>query len=160
MSLASKISKFLVNLLSLNVSRLIPPYEYVQYLTLFDLGERYKLNIQSIGIVGGYTAKEIPKLLKNYPNSEIHCFECSPSYFSKLNSTFQNNLRVHLVNKAVSSINGESIFHETNLKGSGSLLEVGSLAKKSYKMKNTSSFKVETITLDSYSKERQINFDL
>ena len=49
------------------------------------------------------------------------------------------------------------MFYETNLKGSGSLLEVGSLAQESYGTEAAESFEVDVTTLDTEFPDRQVD---
>ena len=68
---------------------------------------------------------------------------------------FKKNDDITVVKKAVSFSSGSQTFFETNLKGSGSLLELGQLANKSYNAKQQESFLVSTIALDDYYKDHE-----
>ena len=102
-----------------------PPFNYVQNITInniCDYTQITKKNINRWSIVGVYLGKEIPQILRKYPYVTIDAFECSERYTKRLIKYFRKNKRVNVVNKAVSSFDGESIFYETNLNGNGSLL--------------------------------------
>ena len=143
-----------------NLWDLIPPPDYAQSITLFNLHRYLGLRcdeINSICLVGGYKGHELPILLKNYPNTTIDVFECSDRYFDKLKKRARRNNRITPIKKAVSNTIGETTFYETNLTGSGSLLKVGPLAQESFGAKQEESFAVQTITLDSYYNDRPID---
>lgn len=128
-----------------------PPFEYVQILTQREVHRFLYVDRDEIKtwiIVGGYVGKEVPKILKSYKNCKITIFECSPRYLSSLKNRFRNNSRVRILAKAVSNKAGSVKFYETNLNGSGSLLKVGPLARKSYGMEPREEYVVETSPLD------------
>ncbi|WP_287098381.1 FkbM family methyltransferase [Mesorhizobium sp.] len=137
--------------LKLSVYDIIPAYDYVQNIVENKLHEYIKVahtDIRGICIVGGYLGKEIPRLLRRYSNARIVVYEPSERYAGLIASRFSAQPRVDVRRRAVSSTAGEATFFETNLKGSGSLLEVGPLAVKSYGAKQAERFTVPTVTLD------------
>lgn len=151
----SSLIRKIFKIFKINPVNLWAPYDYVQSLCEFEIHKYLNVDRKEIGswcIVGGYLGKEIPVIRRSYPCSSITVFECSHRYFDRLRNKYSSFLNVDIVKKAVSSISGKSIFFETSLKGSGSLLELGELAKKSYGAKKAESFEVETITLDDYFK--------
>lgn len=132
--------------------RILPPYDYVQNVVSRHLHTYVNSNadeIFNITIVGGYLGKEIPGLLKTFPNSEICVFECSPRYAGRLSKKYNDLSRVKVVTKAVSDCVGISDFYETSLRGSGSLLKLGSLAEDSYGARSAEVVSVDTTTLDT-----------
>ena len=134
-----------------NVYNFIPPYSYTQNIVENNLAEYLGVsskNIKKIVIVGGYLGNEIPTLLKNYPNVKISVYEPSHRYFSRLQKRFLGNKSVLIRPVAVSALKGEVDFYETNLRGSGSILELGSLAKESYGARQKERFEVQAVTLD------------
>ncbi len=136
---------------SADTFKILAPYAYVQKITEKNLNLYLGLEKEDIKnwiIVGGYVGEEIPNIIKNYSNSKITIFECSKRYIETLRKKFKANSRIKIITKAVSDKSGFANFFETNKVGSGSLLTVGELAKKSYGMKQAESFLVETITLD------------
>jgi 2-O-methyltransferase len=144
----------------IDIFPIIPPYEYVQ--RIFESKTHKYLNIErdkikSWAIVGGYLGSEIPSILKSYPKCHVTVFECSDRYYNRLYARYKKNDRVSVVKKAVSDSSGEIVFHETNKRGSGSILKVGDLASKSYGMIQKESFRVETITLDEYFEESSVD---
>ena len=100
---------------------------------------------------------EVSAILRNYPNCEITIFECSKRYAEALTKKFLKELRVTIIEKAVSDKSGSVDFFETNLPGSGSVLNVGELAEKIYGMKQAEKFSVEAITLDEALKDIDID---
>lgn len=137
----------------LNLWSKFPPYKYVQDITEFNihnyLGTEAK-DIKSWCIVGGFDGGEIPNILANYKSCKVTVFECSKRYVTNLRERFKLSDKVRVVEKAVSNTIGKSTFFETSVTGSGSLLQVGNLASKSYGMRQAETFEVETTTLDMY----------
>lgn len=128
-----------------------PPYEYVQNITERHLGSYLNCDnasIKRICIVGGYLANEVKVLRRHYPNATFDIFECSRRYAQRLEKKFLGCSEVRVHTKAVGNQAGEVRFFETSLRGSGSLLELGELAKKSYDAKQAEMFVVEGTTLD------------
>lgn len=153
-NLAIRIYSKLVNKIFRHIElfKINPPYDYVQTINEQSIHLYLNLRKEEIKkwvIVGGYLGNEVTTILRNYPKCEVVVFECSERYIKALRKKFARNSRVTVINKAVSDVEGTLSFYETNLKGSGSLLEVGELAEKSYKMKSAEKFSVESTTLDS-----------
>jgi FkbM family methyltransferase len=101
------------------------PYDEIQSSVENDIHNYISCQPADIGcivIVGGYLGWEIDRLLAVYPLTEIHVFEPSKRYFADLSQRFNSNKRVHCHNYAVSNTDGTSLFHETSLEGTGSLL--------------------------------------
>jgi len=154
-----KITNKFFKLININPIFLFPPYEYVQSVCNANIHKYLGLSLKDIKtwcIVGGYLGNEISSIKKNYPNVKINIFECSERYANKLSDKFKKNDDITVVKKAVSFSSNSQIFFETSLKGSGSLLKLGPLAKKSYNAKQQESFIVSTISLDDYYKDHEI----
>lgn len=137
-----------------------PPYDYVQNITIHNIYNYLNLSRESINqwcIVGVHFGKEIKSILNNYPNVNIVGFECSKRYIQRLKRNFAFNSRVQIINKAISSTNGRANFYETSLEGNGSLLEIGELSKKSYGSSQEEKFLVETTTLDTFYKNKDLD---
>ena len=146
-------SRALYHLLGKRMVFCLPPYDYVQLVVERDLGNFLNCKqdeIRLVMIVGGYRGNEIHRMLRSYPNAQFHVFEPSKRYFASLQKTFAHTDRVKVVELAVSDSCGEVEFYETNLGGNGSLLKVGQLSRRDYGMEQAESFRVQTITLDSY----------
>jgi FkbM family methyltransferase len=111
-----------------------------------------KKDVSAIFIVGGYLGHEIPRLLRANPNAKITVFEPSQRYGSQLTRRFLANPRVQVERCAIADREGEMEFHETSLRGSGSLLPLGKLAMESYRARPAEKFMVPCITLDAYAK--------
>ena len=137
-----------------------PPFNYVEDITINNISDYLKISNNELKkwcIVGVYKGNEIPKILRKYKNIHIDGFECSPRYIKKLNLRFKNNKRVRIINKAVSSFNGETNFYETNLNGNGSLLPLGKLSKIYYGSTQKEKYLVKTCTLDEFYKNEQLD---
>lgn len=152
----SFITRFLSKVLnSISAYDLMPPYDYVQNVVEWYLhsyiGEDDRASIRLFYIVGGYLGNEIPFLLKRYPNAKFKVFEPSLRYHERIARRFRNNDRVNVYRSAISDAVGQANFHETNLRGSGSLLKVGGLSRASYGAVEAETFLVDTVTLDSIS---------
>lgn len=134
----------------------LPPYEYVQNDVERNLWMWLGVNqkeITLIVIIGGYLADEVLRMKKYYPNAVFVVFEASKRYYDRLSKRFRDIDRVKTFNCAISNKTGAAQFFETNLKGSGSLLSVGELARTSYAAENRESFSVKTYQLDDHIKE-------
>ena len=131
------------------------PYEYVQT----DVGRNLHCylrvrcsGVQQIIIVGAHFGNEVLPMLRKYPEVKFHLFEASPRYINTLNKRFASEQRVRIHGCAVSDSDGTSTFFETNLDGSGSLLQVGDLARDIYGAKPAESYSVETTRLDTHAR--------
>lgn len=127
------------------------PWEYVQAVTETRLHEYLagsRSSIELIVVVGAYLGHEFPALLKNYPRASILAFEPSERYGKALEKRWGSNERVKVLRKAVAEKAGMRTFYETSMTGSGSVLEVGQLARDSYGMSAAEKFLVEAVTLD------------
>ena len=132
------------------------PYEYVQndvqrYLHRYLRTEVSE--VRRICIVGAHLGYEVMPILRQFPCAEIRLFEASQRYVAKLKSKFASERRVHIYECAASDSDGFMTFYETNLTGSGSLLRVGVLARKSYGMEQAESFQVAATRLDTHAHE-------
>lgn len=128
-----------------------PPYSYVQNIVENHLHNYLKMNsneIFNLVIVGGYLGNEIPRFLRNYPALKIVVYEPSRRYASRLRERFQHESRVDVRNYAVSDQAGKAKFYETNLRGSGSLLKIGSGAAEYYGASQKEEFIVDSVCLD------------
>jgi len=155
-----KITRKIIKIFRLNPLFFNAPYDYVQVITEQHVHNYLNLDkskIKSWCIVGGHLGSEANKIIKNYPYSRLVIFECSHRYINKLKKNFKGNKKVEIIQKAVSVSNGTAKFFETSLNGAGSLLKIGQLAKESYQAKNKESFEVETISLDSFFKNKELD---
>lgn len=112
-------------------------------------------DIENIVVVGAWQGDEVRAFLK-FPNTHIYCFEANPKTFKILDELYKKESRVHCYNYACSDIDGTAIFHETNIDGNGSLLEVGDHPAA----KAAGSFEVKTIRLDSLPELKDKRIDL
>ena len=156
--LFSKVAKIVANYVEL--FKLVPPYDYVQIIneqSIHGYLQIERADVKRWVIVGGYLGNEVPTILNRYPNSEVDIFECSPKYVDALVKRYGTNSRVNVHQTAVSDKIEAIEFFETNLKGSGSILKVGDLSKKSYGMQQTESHAVQATTLDSIFSGKEID---
>ena len=137
----------------INLWQTNPPYKYVQDITEYNIHQYLGIDSRQIlswCIVGGFDGDEVPTIINNYTNCKITIFECSHRYIGALRSKLSKENRVEIVEKAVSDRSGKTKFFEVSGTGSGSLLKIGDLHKKSYGMEQAETFDVETISLDEY----------
>jgi FkbM family methyltransferase len=128
-------------------------YDVESNLPLF-LNKR-KEDIKNIVVVGAWQGDEVRAYLK-FPSASIYCFEANPKTFKILDDLYKKEDRVHCYNYACSDVDGKAIFHETNIDGNGSLLEVGNHPAA----QAAGSFEVDTIRLDSLPDLKGKHIDL
>ena len=148
----------LVDVINFNGSTGKQPYEEIQ--TAVESGIHTLLHtpsteIRCIVIIGGYLGWEIERILKAYPNTEIHVFEPSRRYFRPLSERYAKSKQVFCHNVAVSDTNGTALFHETSLEGTGSLLPMKRKEDKSTWIaegaKVAEHYQVNTVKLDDFA---------
>lgn len=138
-----------------NLWQYMPPYDYVQAITVQNVSKYLGLkDISRWCIVGGYLGFEISGIQKHNSNVSIDIFECSHRYVTKLNEKFANFTNISIIEMGVAEKSGTRKFFETNLEGSGSLYKVGSLAMESYGAKLAEQKTISVITLDEYYKNK------
>lgn len=133
--------------------RALPPYEYVQRDVQRHLHSYLRVpreEIRRIVIVGAHLAYEVPDMLSRFRNVRFTLFEASPRYLDALHNRFRREHRVSVVGAAITDHDGQRTFYETNAEGSGSLLQLGDLAASSFGMRQTDSFLVPALRLDSH----------
>jgi len=133
------------------------PYEYVQrdvQRNLHAYLRRPKNEIRRIITVGAHFGHEVRDMIRRFPNVKFDLFEASPRYIGPLRKKFKDEPRVNLFNCAVMDKDGTADFFETNLEGSGSILEVGELARASYGMAQREKYSVKARRLDTHVKEQ------
>lgn len=140
----------------------VQPYDYLQTYTERNL-HRFlgcrREDVRRIVIVGAHLGHEVKSMRQRYPNAEFKLFEASPRYVQALRGNFRSDSKVQIFDCAVSDMNGELAFYETNLAGSGSILKVGKLAAESYGMKQTETYKVQARRLDDHAAENKYGGD-
>ena len=141
-------------IITTNTKKLLPPpYEYVQRDIEINLHRYLKKTpslIENIIIVGAHLGYEVNSMHKHFPNCSFILFEVSPKYVEPLINRFKDCNYVSIYNCAISNVNGELDFFETNTDGTGSILKVGELTK-SLGIQQTKSYKVMSHTLDNHS---------
>lgn len=143
------------------------PYEEIQTAVesgIHTLIHAPSTEIRCIVIVGGYLGWEIERILKAYPSAEIHVFEPSRRYFRTLSERYAKSKQVFCHNFAVSDTNGTSLFHETSLAGTGSLLPMKRKADKTTWIaegaKIAEQYQVNTVKLDDFAPLADKQIDL
>lgn len=133
------------------VGFMLHPYEYVQHDVqkhLHNYLRTRRTDIRHITIVGAYLGYELRDMLRRFPQASFTLFEASPRYIERLRSRFEGNPRVKIVHCAIAGREGTIEFRETNINGSGSILEVGPLATSTYGMVQSETYTVPCHTLD------------
>lgn len=105
-------------------------------------------------IVGANLGFEVDILLNRYKNCSFLLFEGSPRYFKLLTKRFftkQN--RVQVFDCLIGDVDDQVEFFETNMEGSGSILEVGKLANSTYGLEQKQKYLVPCRKLDSHAIE-------
>jgi len=147
-------ARFLMRKSGLRIS--VSPYDYVQRDAERNLHRYLGVECKAIGrilLVGAHLGYEVPGMLRRYPGSNFVLFEASPKYLTTLMSKFSSSPRVSVFGYAVAAKDSVLEFFETNLAGSGSLLEVSDLGAKSYGMAAREVYSVEARSLDSLATE-------
>jgi FkbM family methyltransferase len=102
-------------------------------------------------IVGAYRGEELKKIFNTQKVSHITLFEPVPNNISILREkTKKYKNKTKIIESAVSDVNGKLLFKETNILGNGSILNLSELAIESSGVKQTKSFEVASIKLDTY----------
>jgi FkbM family methyltransferase len=108
-------------------------------------------------IVGAYRGDELKKIFRTKKISHITLFEPVPNNINILREkTKIYKDKTKIVESAVSDVDGKILFNETNILGGGSILKLSELAIQSYGSKQTDSFDVSTIKLDTYCRTFQV----
>lgn len=128
-----------------------PPYEQVQNDFVYLIDKYLNINsdeIQNFFMVGAHTASELPLLRRRFRKAQFVLFEPYPTYFQTIKEKIKSCSRTTAHNIALGDTQGAINFNQTNIEGSGSILEPNSLAKKSYNMaiSETLSVKMETVS--------------
>jgi len=112
------------------------------------------LDSQTILDVGANVGQTIGKMRKIFPNSIIHSFEPSPKTYSQLSASCKGKSGVHVWNHGVGSSRGTLPFLENVASDMSSFLAPTELAWG--EIRETTN--VEVITLDDFTKEKDIEY--
>jgi FkbM family methyltransferase len=135
----------------------VEPYDFIQSHVEDNLHRYLDLPRERLGLVvtvGAHLGDEVKRMLRRYPMLRFHLYEASPRYSVRLKQRFSSEARVTVHECAVSDVEGSLTFHETNLSGSGSLLQANDLARQCYGMQNSESFVVKAVRLDQHATEQ------
>lgn len=116
------------------------------------------INVQTIFDLGANTGITIKKYLNYFPNAKIHAFEPTIEIEDELKNNFSNNKNIILNFKAVSDKNASVIFYKNKINDTNSIfpsVKIG--ASSDNACINEYSYHVETITLDEYCLNNNIN---
>ena len=107
--------------------------------------------------VGAWVGKTSEKYLDSFPEAIVHAFEPFPQSFEKLEDRFKSKDRVVRSSSAVSANDGQAVLHSNNIETTNSLLASKSTNSEDDFFRDTlTEIHVETITLDTYCEENQI----
>lgn len=111
---------------------------------------------------GTYNAKDAIAMSNRWPSAEIFAFECDPRMQRIALANIGSNKHIHLCCKALSNINGKSIFYQSFDPDHPGNFQSGSLLKPKEHLNYSnvtfpSTVEVETITLDTWAQQNNIN---
>ena len=114
---------------------------------------------ENIFEVGAYSGTDLPYLLENWPEANIHCFECEPLNFEILSKNYGSNTKIFLENRAVSNRDGELQFNylypkvaEGNDVGMNWMCAAGN----SYYGNSKEHISIPCVSLDTYCREKMV----
>ena len=102
--------------------------------------------------VGSFDGGSTSFLAKHCPEATVIGFEANPKLFERAKQRY-NNERISFENYAVSNKKGRARFHVSDNEVSSSMHEI----KERTRFKTDSVIDVETVSLDEYWKEKQLN---
>lgn len=112
-------------------------------------------------VVGAFTGLEADRLLQTGSVSKVVLFEALPSSAKKLRERLgSEGSRVQIVESAVCDYDGTARFYETNLPGSGSILQAAPLAGDLWGTKTSFEVEVEATRLDTFALKSGTSADL
>lgn len=113
------------------------------------------LGARTIFDVGAKDGRDTSQFLRIFPHANIWAFDCAKDCIDRLETTFKDEPRVTIVPKAVSGHNGRKVFYSCSMRGSSSLFPVS--REFSVEAKNTGSYEVESIILDDFIENQDID---
>lgn len=153
------LAKIIWSLSKQPITQFAPAFDYVTRVAWESLNDYLPqgFEIERWAIVGGHLGEEIPRITRRYRSAELDVFECSFRYFPILRQRFSDSSRVNILNVAIGSLVGRTIFYETTLDGSGSILPLGQLHMSLFSSQPAESFEVEVTTLDQFYRGRSLD---
>ena len=114
-------------------------------LTYFDIGTNYGTNFDS--------------LKKHIKIQSAYLIEPSKYCYDFLSKKYSNNKNIFISNLAFSNKNGERLFNEFNVKSQSSFYNLKEKAnEKNSLYRVTKNYNIETITLDTFCKNNNIDY--
>lgn len=114
---------------------------------------------ENIFEIGAYRGTDLPYLLENWPQANVHCFECEPLNFEILAKNFGEKPNIFLENRAVSNRDGELQFNylypkvtEGNDVGMNWMCAAGN----SYYGNSNERIRIACMSLDTYCREKVV----
>lgn len=124
---------------------------YVQYGWVKDF------DINTIVDVGAHRGNVFSSLMYMFPRAKVYAFEPDEENFRYLDKKYNSNKNIELNKYAVSNKDGKSTFYTHPKSYMSSLLEPGNDRDKNHLLKEqTRKVTVDTITLDSYFKDKEV----
>jgi FkbM family methyltransferase len=108
--------------------------------------------------VGAFQGEATRSYLELFPTAEIYAFEPYPPSYDALQAKYAANPRVHLVNAAVSSGNGEATFYVNGIPSTNSLLPRPAAGRRYFSPQaiTRSTISVPTIRIDEFRAARDV----
>lgn len=109
--------------------------------------------------IGAYDGRSAIEYIKEFPKAKIFSFEPTKKSFEKLKRNFGENKSITIFNTAFSDFKGETDFHINSSGLTNSLLKLSDTAinNEIYNLKEETTEKVTVTTLDSFTKEMNID---
>jgi FkbM family methyltransferase len=113
---------------------------------------------QCVFDVGAFQGDTVARYATLFPTAEIYAFEPYPPTYQVLADRFRDQPRIHPINAAVSSRNGEATFHVNHQASTNSLLPRPAGGRRYYPCQGAAreSITVPTVALDEFCAIRQI----
>jgi len=130
------------------------PWDFPEVMLLEYL--RKSKNSLTMFIIGAYRGEELERIFKTKKVSHITLFEPVPNnvnFLKKKKKKYKEKIKI--VETAVSDFDGKILFNETSMLGNGSILKLSELAIQSYEIKQTESFDVAALKLETYCQSFQ-----
>jgi FkbM family methyltransferase len=109
--------------------------------------------------VGAYDGRTTTQYLSLFPLAKVYAFEPFSDSFEKLKFFASTNNNIFPYNFAVSNQNGQSLFYCNDFDATNSLLESNeNIEGLQIPLKHKKSIKVNTITIDSFTTDKEIHF--
>jgi FkbM family methyltransferase len=125
------------------------PWDFPEIMLLEYL--RKSNNPLTMFIIGAYRGEELERIFKTKKISHVTLFEPVPNnvnFLKEKKKKYKDKIKI--VEAALSDFDGKILFNETSMLGNGSILKLSELAIQSHEIKQTESFDVAAIKLETY----------